>query len=107
MCGRSGGDGELAMAELEEKVRVMNEGRQSEKTEIGVERGEIYAEEISNWKRKFEFEAEFRFFCVKINGSLRLLFRGLGETKETAWRWQRSKKSEASVSRVYSFGFLD
>ena len=48
MCGRSGGDGELAMAELEEKVRVMNEGRQSEKTEIGVELGEIYAEEISS-----------------------------------------------------------
>lgn len=51
----------MVVAELEEKVGFI-EGRRREKTEIGVELGEIYPEGIRSYKRKLEFEAEFRFF---------------------------------------------
>lgn len=51
----------MAVVEPEEKRRPC-EGMRGEKTEIGVELGEIYAKEISQ-KRKLEFEAEFRLLC--------------------------------------------
>lgn len=84
--------------------RFMKQGEER-KRRLGLNR-ERFMQKFRSSKRKLEFNVEFRLFCVKINGSLRMLLRVPGETKEIAWKWQRSKKSEVLVSRVYYFGFL-